>query len=92
MIFKLVEILLYSALTMSWFSEPLSLSNTFLASSSLSLVNSQTGDSGQKNNKMKVKTGQIAQTPKAYLHVKEAPIKIIYYTIKYSSQFDQRGS
>ena len=75
MIFKLVEILLYSAMTMSWFSQPLSLSNTSLASRFFSLVNSQTGDSGQKNNKMKVKTGQIAQTPKAYLHVKTAPKK-----------------
>ena len=74
MIFKLVEILLYSAMTISWFSQPLSLSNTSLASSFFSLVKSQTGDSGQKNKNMNVKTGQIAQTPRAYLHENAAPI------------------
>ena len=77
MIFKLVEILLYSATTISWFFQPLSLSNTTLASSFFSLVKSQTGDSGQKNKNMNVKTGQIAQTPSAYLHENAAPIKMI---------------
>ena len=38
---------------------------------------SQTGDSGQKNKNMNVKTGQIAQTPSAYLHENAAPIKMI---------------
>ena len=49
----------------------------FLIHYALSWVNSQTGDSGQKNKNMNVKTGQIAQTPRAYLHENAAPIKMI---------------